>query len=198
MGFIFFFMRFIVSILGGILSLQRYKTNPFLEDMQINTSTKQVTVSNLGTDNNVVVNQSTGEITGTSVVTYKKVDDAEFVKLFSANIALTFDLRSAGIKTFSVLVWMVQHRAIGKDIVILDHMALEEWCEIHHPKSLSYATFKRGLNELEKAKIIAKTMRKANYFINPNFVFNGNRIAFTTVIERSNKAKDENQQELPL
>ncbi|BBW93863.1 replication protein (plasmid) [Pseudoalteromonas sp. PS1M3] len=180
------------------MSLQRYKENPFLKDMEINTSNKQVTVSALGKDNNVLVNQSTGEISGTSVVTYKKVDDAEFVKLFSANIALTFDLKSAGIKTFSVLIWMVQHRAIGKDQVILDHMALEEWCEVHEPKSISHATFKRGLNELEKAKIIAKTMRKGTYFINPNFVFNGNRIAFTTVIERGNKAKNENQQELPL
>lgn len=152
--------------------------------MKITTSTKQVSVSNLGRDNNVIMNQSTGEVTGTSVVTYKKVDDAEFVKLFSANIALTFDLRSAGIKVFSVLIWIVQHRAIGKDVVILDHLALDEWCDVHAPKSLSYATFKRGLNELEKAKIIAKTMRKGHYFINPNFVFNGNRIAFTTVIEK--------------
>ena len=49
---------------------------------------------------------------------------------------------------------------------------------------LSYATLKRGINELEKAQIIAKTMRKGFYFINPNFVFNGDRIAFTTLIER--------------
>lgn len=180
------------------MSLQRYKENPFLNNMQINTSTKQVTVSSLGKDDNILVNQATGEINGTSVVTYKKVDDAEFVKLFSANIALTFDLRSAGIKTFSVLVWMVQHRAIGKDIVILDHMALEEWCEIHEPKSISHATFKRGLNELEKSKIIAKTMRKGSYFINPNFVFNGDRIAFSTVIERKKKSakRDENTPDL--
>jgi len=27
-------------------------------------------------------------------------------------------------------------------------------------------------------------MRKGRYYINPNFVFNGDRIAFTTLIER--------------
>ncbi|MCV5480042.1 replication/maintenance protein RepL, partial [Escherichia coli] len=53
---------------------------------------------------------------------------------------------------------------------------------------LSMATFKRGINELEKASIIAKTLRKGRYYINPNFVFNGDRIAFTNLIER--KAKD--------
>ena len=50
------------------------------------------------------------------------------------------------------------------------------------------ATFKRGINELEKASIIAKTLRKGRYYINPNFVFNGDRIDFTNLIER--KAKD--------
>lgn len=53
--------------------------------------------------------------------------------------------------------------------------------------SLSLSTFKRGLNELEQAKIIAKTIKLGDYFINPNFLFNGNRIAFTTVLEKEEK-----------
>jgi DNA-binding GntR family transcriptional regulator len=57
---------------------------------------------------------------------------------------------------------------------------------------LSIATFKRGINELENAKIIAKTIRKGWYFINPNFIFNGDRIAFTTVIERTKRTRDPN------
>lgn len=167
------------------MSLQRYKVNPFLEDMVITAKAKQVKVSSLGKDNNILVNQDTGEVQGTHVVTYKKVDEAEFVKLFAANIALTFDLKAAGIKAFTVLIWAVQHKAIGKDVVALDSLAHEEFLESHDGKKLSLATFKRGLNELENAKIIAKAMRKGFYFINPNFVFNGNRIAFTTAIEKA-------------
>lgn len=34
-------------------------------------------------------------------------------------------------------------------------------------------------------------MRKGFYFINPNFVFNGDRIAFTTLIERKQQDKPE-------
>lgn len=176
---------------GWKLSLERYEKNPFIDDMVVTTSTKQVKISALGKDNNIMINQDTGEVSGTHVVTYKKVDDGEFVKLFSANVALTFDLRAAGIKTFSVLIWMVQHRAIGKDIVILDQLALSDWKNAHEGKDLSYATFKRGLNELEGARIIAKTLRKGHYFINPNFVFNGNRIAFSSVIERDTTQKKE-------
>ncbi|MBC9222158.1 hypothetical protein IBK32_10680, partial [Escherichia coli] len=51
-----------------------------------------------------------------------------------------------------------------------------------------------GLAELEAAKIIAKHLRPGWYFINPNFIFNGDRIAFTTVIERK-KATDQERLE---
>lgn len=56
---------------------------------------------------------------------------------------------------------------------------------------MSLPTFKRGLNELEKAQIIAKTMRQGRYFINPNFVFNGDRVAFSTVIERKRESRED-------
>ena len=166
----------------------RYKENPFLEKMVVKAKSKQVSVSAMGRDDNILVNQTTGEVLGTHVVTYKKVDEAEFVKLFAANIALTFDLKSAGIKAFTVLIWAVQYKAIGKDIVALDSFTFDEFIEANEGQlTLSLATFKRGIVELEKAKIIAKTMRKGFYFINPNFVFNGNRIAFTTAIEKREK-----------
>ena len=183
------------------MSLVRHKTNPFIEDMVVPVKGRQVKLSKLGKDENILVNQHTGEIQGTHVTTYKKVDGEQFIKLFTANIGLTFDLSSAGIKTFSVLLWVVQYKAISKDEVDLDALTLEEFIEDHSaskkPLNLSLTTFKRGLNELEKAQIIAKTMRKGRYYINPNFVFNGDRIAFTTLIERK-KAGEEDQAELDL
>jgi hypothetical protein len=42
---------------------------------------------------------------------------------------------------------------------------------------------------MEKAQIVAKTLRQGRYFINPSFVFNGDRVAFTTMIERQEKDK---------
>lgn len=180
------------------MSLQRFKTNPFIEGMVVPVKGQHVKISRLGKDDNVLVNQATGEMQGTHLTTYKKVDSEQFIKLFTANIALTFDLSAAGIKTLNVLLWVVQNQAISKDVVVLDQMMLEEFLnEQSRPLKLSSATFKRGLNELEKAQIVAKTMRKSFYYINPNFVFNGDRIAFTTLIEKRQKG-EENQQELKL
>lgn len=153
---------------------------------------QQVKLSKLGRDENVLINQSTGEVLGTHVTTYRKVDGEQFIKLFTANIAMTFDLSSAGIKAFGVLVWRVQRSALAKDEVDLDVLTLDEFIEAHNgkepPLRLSSATFRRGLAELEKAQIIAKTLRQGRYFLNPNFIFNGDRVAFTTVIERTKRS----------
>lgn len=174
-----------------VREMVRYENNPFIEGMVIPIRGQNVQLSKLGKDNNILVNQTTGEIHGTHVTTYRKVDAEQFVKLFTANIALTFDLKAAGIKAFNVLLWMLQNTSISKDLVPLDKFALDSFLKAHDYRKpaikLSQATFWRGLAELEAAQIIAKHIRQGWYFINPNFVFNGDRVAFTTVIERKGK-----------
>lgn len=169
----------------------RYELNPFIGELNIPTKKKNIKVSQLGKDRNVLINQETGESFGTHVTTYKKVDAEKFVKLFTTNIALTFNLKAAGIKALSVLIWAVQNTAINKDLVLLDKYCLAGFIKDHDdkepPLKLSQPTFLRGLAELESASIVAKNIRKGWYFINPNFVFSGDRIAFTTIIERDNK-----------
>lgn len=181
------------------LATERFKINPFTESMVVPIKQKQVRLSRLGSDQNVLVNQSTGEVQGTHVTTHRRVDSEEFVKLFTKNIALTFDLKASGIKAFGVVVWTLQEKAINKDLMALDKLVLDAFLDAHKGSSLtmSLATFSRGLAELEKAQIIAKHLRPGWYFINPNFIFNGDRIAFTTVIERK-KTDHEDQGELDV
>ncbi|ECE6016621.1 hypothetical protein DMZ75_24250 [Salmonella enterica subsp. diarizonae] len=172
----------------------RYEENPFVEGMVVPMKGQRIQISRLGRDDNILVNQSTGEIQGTHIATFKRVDSEQFVKLFTANIALTFELGAAGIKAFGVLAWILQDRSISQDIVPLDKYVLDDFLKSQDTKlSLSQATFARGLSELEKAKIIAKHVRQGWYFINPNFVFNGDRIAFTTIIERKRKETKDSQ-----
>lgn len=166
----------------------RYEKNPFLEDMIVPVKGQKVQLSRLGKDDNVLVNNATGEVQGTHVTTFRTVDADQFVKLFAQNIALTFDLKASGIKAFNVMLWILQNKAIDRDVIPLDKFVLAEFLENHNnrkpPVSLSIATFARGLAELEAAKIVAKHMRPGFYYINPNFCFNGDRIAFTTMIQR--------------
>ncbi|HFH9987617.1 TPA: hypothetical protein ACGOPN_001865, partial [Streptococcus pyogenes] len=130
----------------------RYKTNPFLEGMIVPVKGKQVRLSRLGRDENILVNQNTGEVQGTHVTTYKRVDGEQFVKLFTANIALTFDLSAQGIKAFNVLMWAMQKQSVSKDEVFLDTHIREEFLAVYNDKDkpikLSQPTFARGLAEL--------------------------------------------------
>ncbi len=177
---------------------KRYLANPFLENREpLPVGQKQVRISTLGKDDDILINQTTGEIHGTHVVTYKKVSKEKFVQLFAQNIALTFDLKAAGIKAFNVLMWSVQEKALGKDIVLLDMYTLAEFLESNVGMSLklSLPTFQRGLTELCRSKIIAKAIRKGWYFINPNFCFNGDKLAFTTVLEMEERQDVSNHTE---
>ena len=175
---------------------KRYKENPFLADMVLPIKDKRITLRPLGKSDRVInIDQSTGEVLGTHLTTYKRVDGEQFVKLFTANIALTFELKPPGFKALSVLVWVVQHKAISRDEVELDKYMLDDFLAANQLK-LSRPTFMRGLLELEEAQIIAKTLRRGRYFINPNLIFNGDRIAFTTLIERKREQEETQQAQL--
>ena len=164
---------------------KRYKINPFINNHEITTRSKRITLSRMGRDDNIMITDtSTGEVNGTHVCTFKQVDDSKFVKLFTQNIGMIFNLKSAGIKTLTMMVWMVQNKAINKDVIALDNITLDDYAEECKEFKFSRQTLWRGIKELEQAKIVAKTIRKGYYFINPHFVFNGDRIAFTSVIER--------------
>ena len=173
---------------------QRYSENPFIGELIIPVGTKNVQISKLGKDSNILVNQQTGEVSGTHVVAHKKVDSSKFVKAFADYMSFTFELTKAGNKALRIVMWALGKEALNKDSVILDKYTLEGFLkdhkEIDPPLTLSYPTFTRGLSELEKAKVIAKTMRAGKYFINPDVIFNGDRVAFTTLIERQS-ATDE-------
>lgn len=172
---------------------KRYEINPFLTEMDLTVGTKNVKISTIGKDENILVNQSTGEVQGTHVVAFKKVDKDKFVKAFANYMSFTFELSKAGNKALRVVMWAMQVTAINKDLIVLDKYTLESFLkdDLHEELQLSYPTFMRGLGELCGAKILAKAQRSGMYFINPSVMFNGDRIAFTTVIERASSSSKE-------
>ena len=165
---------------------ERHAQNPFLQSMMIPIGKKSVQLSRLGKNDNVLIDKRTGEISGTHVVAHKKVDTEKFIKTFSDYMAFTFELTKSGNKALRIVMWAMSEQSTNKDTVILDKYTHKDFIEKNEGLTMSYTTFTRGLGELEKAKIIAKTLRVGSYFINPSCMFNGDRIAFTTLIERDN------------
>lgn len=179
----------------------RHKKNPFLEKMNIKLGKKNVYISS--PSDKVLVDRVTGEAESTHIVSKKTVDRSKFVKTFSDYMSFTFDLTKAGNKALRCLMWAVSEHALGKDIVALDKFTHAAFIEFYDSPErrviMSYTTFARGLAELEKAKLIAKTERVGFYYINPSVIFNGSdrrKIAFTTVLDVDDEGDSHKQQDL--
>lgn len=134
---------------------KRYETNPFVDVNAITTRKKKVVIRQ---GNDILLNHETGEASTTNVITYREVDDEQFVKLFTQNIGLTFNLSANGIKTLTVLMWVVQTK-ISKDEVVLDKYTHEQFSKVNPKLHMTYVTFRKGLNELVKSRILAKSKR---------------------------------------
>jgi hypothetical protein len=181
---------------------ERYEVNPFLSEMVVKTKNQKVRVSNSAKLNDETwINNTTGELATTQLYTYKEVDETQFVKLFTQNIGLVFNLTAAGIKALTVLVFVMQEQ-VRKDVITLDYeVTLKNFLGRNPNLELSKQYFYRGVKELILAQIIAKHRKKGDYFINPNFVFNGDRLLFVNAIRKkpkTNKIAEDNQLELEI
>jgi len=169
----------------------RYSANPFFEaeNVVINSKKRRVIV---GKNNDVLLNTDTGEYKTTNVVSYKEVDETQFIKIFTQNITFMMGFNASGNKAFGFLLWAIQHYSINKDLVQLDDITRIDFLKNNSNQVFSTRTMYQGLKQLEEAKIIAKAIKYGFYYINPHFIFNGDRIRFITEIKRKKQTDLEN------
>lgn len=99
------------------------------------------------------------------------VDKEQFCKLYLAAIEPLISLNSAGRKVFHVLFNQVR-KNIGKDMV---QMAFSHTLEVK--ADISQPTYARGVRNLYENDFIAPVEGLAStWWINPDFIFNGNRL----------------------
>jgi hypothetical protein len=149
-----------------------YKENPFLNELVVPVRTKKY--SNTSGEKMMLVSQDTGEIRPAGFWTAKKVDEEQFIKLFAKGVKAFADLTNAGVKVFELL-YMEMQKGINKDKVYLSFTALEQNGEIN----ISKTTFARGIRELIEKQFIAAVAGSVSwYFVNPQYVWNGDRLVF--------------------
>jgi len=155
---------------GGVRQATKYEVNPFIDQLTIKTRGRKVTVARGST----LVDMNTGEIEGvTEIAQIVEVDEGQFVKLFTKDLAIWFDLNKSGMRVFGALLTVVQNSAIGRDLVYFDHNS-----ESAKDFKISKTTFYRGLDELIEKGFIARHKSACWYFTNPAMFFNGNRARF--------------------
>lgn len=146
-----------------------YDSNPFM----VHTGTRTRRVTNKRGDM-MLVNRGTGEIQSNIAGFWesKEVDSAKFVKLYVQGVRALKDLTNAGTKVFEVLYLRIQE-SIGADQVFMSYSAVDQ--EI---TPMSRAVYDRGMRELVGKEFIAATLIQGWFWINPSFVWNGDRLAF--------------------
>lgn len=163
-------MTLSVAKTTGVKAAPKYEINPFIDRLTVKTRGKKVTVAR----GSALVDMTTGEVEGmTEIAQIVEVDEGQFVKLFTKDLAVWFDLNKAGLRVFGALLTVVQTSAIGRDMVFFDVRS-----EALAAFKISKPTFYRGLDELIEKGFIARHLSPGWYFTNPAMFFNGNRARF--------------------
>ena len=148
--------------------------NPLIEPQQIKTKRRLVR-SGRGED---LVNPVTGEVTGVAAIhQIEERDDAEFVKVFAAGVAASYELTKTAQRVFQVVLDQYQRTPMSRGYAdAVDLFWFGDGIEGRHV-GMSEKTFQRGLKELlEKRFLWAKS--PTSFWTNPSLFFKGDRVLF--------------------
>jgi hypothetical protein len=147
--------------------------NPFVGNAVASTKQGIKRISNKDGDRMMVVSENTGEIVAPAGFWQaQEVDKTQFVKLYVNGVRAFKDLTNAGTKVFEILYLEVQ-KNIGKDKIYMNFVNLDP-----DVTPMSEATFNRGMRELVEKEFIAATPIIGWYWLNPDYMWNGDRLAF--------------------
>ena len=186
---------------SGIRGLTVYEENPFLDVL---TGQKSQKTEILYDGKQAVIHRETGEIQEEklAVARIKWVEAEQFVKVYTANMSLFFDLSRPSQRVCEFVVHqMSQNSSINNDRLILYYDDYKEFCKEKSIGGTSANTFNRGLRELAGKALIAKGNRANLWFINPAVIFNGDRARFITEVRKRKKSNGEimeEQGQIPL
>lgn len=174
----------------GVRQLEAYSENPFIKDMGHISKRKRTEV--LYDGKQAVIQRDTGQVQEDqlAIARIKWVEAEQFIKVYTANVAVFFDLSKGGQRVCEFLVsQMGEGQSINSDRLVLYYEDYKEFCKAKDSAGLSQNTFNRGLRELADKALIAKANRQNQWFINPAVMFNGDRARFITEVRRKKKSQ---------
>jgi hypothetical protein len=172
--------------------LTLYGANPFIVSGLVKPKTKRIT----NKKGDCMIVGETGEIVAPVAGFWQaqEVDAAKFVKLYINGVKAFKELTNAGTKVFELLYLEVQ-KNISKDRVYLSFSTID-----NKETKISQATFTRGMRELIDKGFVAPTIAVGWYWLNLDYMWNGDRLAFVQEYRKSKSANayDPRQQSLEL
>lgn len=110
------------------------------------------------------------------------IDTEQFVKLYTKNIAVLFDIAPSAQKALIAVFCAVQAEAKDKAHIFLTYQkARDYYAALGFQKIPSRSTFFAGIKLLiELGFLAAHYWGEGWYWFNPNLIFNGDRVRFVT------------------
>lgn len=152
--------------------VQRYEKNPFLVSAVVGSKTGTKKIANKAGDRFMIVSQDGEVIAPAGFHEIIEVDKTQFVKLYINGVKAFQGLKNAGAKVFEIIYRAVQKNP-GSDRIWIHFMEIEQ-----NITPISETTFYRGMRELIEKEFIAESTTPGAYFLNIDYLFNGNRLAF--------------------
>lgn len=165
-----------------------YEVNPFLSNAVANTKQGVRRITNKAGDRMMVVSEHGEVMAPAGFHQIVEVDKTQFVKLYVNGVKAFKDLTGAGTKVFEVLYLEIQ-KNIGKDRIYMSYSQLD-----HNTTPMSEATFNRGMKELVEKAFLAAMPAISWYWLNPDFIWNGNRLAFVKEYRKAPSARAKTEQ----
>lgn len=148
--------------------------NPLVEPQQV--TTKRRYVRSGRTED--LINQATGEVHGvTAIHQVEERDDAEFVKVFAAGVAASYELTKTAQRVFQVVLDQYQRTPMSRGYA--DYVNLFWFGDGIEGRDvgMSERTFIRGLKELMEKRFLA-SKDGTGFWTNPALFFKGDRVMF--------------------
>ena len=163
--------------------------NPLVEPQQLRTR-RRLVKSGRSED---LVNPATGEITGVAAIhQIEERDDAEFVKVFAAGVAASYELTKTAQRVFQVVLDQYPRTPMSRGYADVVNLFWFGDGIDGRDAGMSEKTFQRGLKELlEKRFLWAKD--PVSFWVNPALFFKGDRVLF---IKEYRRRKPTDQDEL--
>lgn len=163
----------------GRIGLPIYSKNPSIQTAMQGQKTGIKRISNPQGDEMIVSSSATGQIlTGVNIGFHQsvKVDKTKFVKLYLRGVTAFAGLTKTGGKVLEMVVSETSMKK-DKDLIWMTIKSADEF-------GIPERTFLRGLKELRQKEILYESdTGEGWYFININYIFNGDRLAFLKTYE---------------
>lgn len=163
--------------------------NPLMQPQEVQSKRRYVRSGR----SDLLRNESTGEVTHVSTIhAIEERDDAEFVKVFAAGVAASYELTKTAQRVFQVVLDQYQRTPMSRGFADYVNLFWFEDGIDGRSVGMSEYTFKRGLRELLDKRFIAPK-DTVSFWTNPALFFKGDRVLFVKEYVRRRSTADQEQ-----